>query len=378
MSFGSRVKHWIKGEGDAIVSGNGVTEEQILKALSKVKDPELGRDLVTLGMVQNVRVCDGNVALTVVLTTPACPMRAQIKESVEEAIRALPGVQQINVEVSSNVAARSAQSAEELVPGVRNIIAVASGKGGVGKSTVAVNLAVALAETGARVGLLDADIYGPSIPMMMGTDERPRVRDERLVPIERYEVKLMSLGFLMDDNAPVIWRGPMVAGAIRQLLKDVNWGELDYLLVDLPPGTGDAQLTLAQSVPLTGVVVVMTAQDVALRIATKALWMFQKMGVPIAGIVENMSTFVCPHCAEETSIFGEAGSGEAAAFRLEVPFLGSVPLEPAIVQEGDMGTPSIVAHPDSRQAGAFREIARAMAGRVSVLNLSGEQLPTIE
>lgn len=361
---------------EQIVSEQRVTEAHVLAALGRVQDPELGRDLVSLGMVQNVRVCDGMVAFTLVLTTPACPLRGQIQAAAEAAVRAIPGVKQVQVEMSSKVAGRAEGKGQELVPGAKNVIAVASGKGGVGKSTVATNLAAALAEEGARVGLLDADIYGPSIPMMMGAEERPEVKGQRLLPVERYGVKLMSLGFLMADNAPVIWRGPMVATAVRQLLQDVEWGELDYLLVDLPPGTGDAQLTLAQSVPLTGVVIVMTAQDVALSIATKALWMFQKMGVPVLGVVENMSRFVCPHCQEETAIFGRHGEGERAAERLQVPFLGSVPLEPAIVEEGDHGTPSVIIHPQSRQAEAFRQIARVMAGQVSMLNLKGEETKT--
>ncbi|MDH7568032.1 MAG: iron-sulfur cluster carrier protein ApbC [Armatimonadota bacterium] len=347
-------------------------EEQVLDALRQVRDPELGRDLVSLGMIQNLRASDGTVSFTVVLTTPACPMRAEIRNAAEAAVRRVPGVKEVKVEMSSKVAGRAAPPQQAALPGVKNVVAVASGKGGVGKSTVAVNLAVALAAEGAAVGLLDADIYGPSIPTMMGAAARPAVKNDRLQPVERFGVKLMSLGFLIEENTPVIWRGPMVAGAVRQLLQEVDWGELDYLVVDLPPGTGDAQLTLAQSVPLTGVVVVMTAQDVALNIATKALRMFQKMDVPVLGVVENMSSFVCPHCGTETAIFGRSGAGEEAARRLKVPFLGRVPLEPAIVEEGDRGTPALAAHPESRQAEAFRRVARAMAGQVSVRNLTKE------
>lgn len=352
------------------MSDIGVTEERVLAALRQVQDPELGRDLVSLGMVQNVRVQNGEVAFSVVLTTPACPLRSQIKQAAEKAVRAIPGVQSVQCEMTSKVKGHAPQKKEDeapLLPGVKNVIAIASGKGGVGKSTVAVNMAMALSESGARVGLLDADIYGPSIPMMMGVNTRPEVKNNRLQPVQQYGVRLMSLGFLVADDAPVIWRGPLVAGTIRQLLAEVEWGELDYLLVDLPPGTGDAQLTLAQSVPLTGVVIVMTAQDVAQRIASKALLMFQKMNVPVLGVVENMSSFICPHCGKETGIFGHQGNGEAAAKRLGVPFLGSVPLEPDIVEEGDQGTPSIVAQGDSRQAEAFRGIARATAGQVSLL-----------
>jgi ATP-binding protein involved in chromosome partitioning len=242
---------------------------------------------------------------------------------------------------------------------------VGSGKGGVGKSTVAVNLAVALAETGARVGLLDADVYGPSVPQMMGALEEPaRAEGGKLVPLERHGVKLMSLGFLMPPDAThVIWRGPMVASAIKQMLMDCLWGELDYLLVDLPPGTGDAQLTLAQSVPLTGAVVVMTSQDVAVNIASKAVGMFRSLKVPILGVVGNMDSFACPHCGEETPIFTRGGS-EAAAAKLGVPFLGSIPLNPVTVEHGDAGTPTLLAAPDTAVAAGFRQVARAVAGQI--------------
>jgi ATP-binding protein involved in chromosome partitioning len=255
-----------------------------------------------------------------------------------------------------------------LLPGVNQIIAVGSGKGGVGKSTVAVNLAAALAQTGARTGLLDADIYGPSIPIMMGLDEQPAARkvgDRTLIqPLHRHGLKTMSLGFLLPPGAPpVIWRGPMVGSAVKQLLGDVEWGELDYLVVDLPPGTGDAQLTLSQVVPLTGAVIVMTSQDVALQIAHKALAMFQKLNVPVLGIVENMGAFVCPSCGTATPIFGR-GTGEQAAAEMQVPFLGSVPLEPAIVEHGDAGTPTVIAAPASAGAAAFRQIAEAVVERV--------------
>lgn len=347
-----------------------VTEADVLGALRGVNDPELGRDLVTLGMIENVRVCDGRVGFTLVLTTPACPLRAQIQQAAEAAVRALPGVKGVSVEVTSRVRRAEKPNEIESLRGVKNIVAVASGKGGVGKSTVATNLAVALAGMGAAVGLLDADIYGPSIPTMMGAAERPAVTQGRLQPVERYGVRMMSLGFLLQGDSPVIWRGPLVAGAIRQFLSDVDWGELDYLVVDLPPGTGDAQLTLAQSVPLTGVIIVMTAQEVAIQVATKALQMFRKMNVPILGVVENMSHFVCPHCGHETAIFGRPGKSEQAARHLGVPFLGRVPLDPAVVTESDEGTPSVVAHPNSPPAQAFRQMAQATAARVSILNRS--------
>ncbi len=265
------------------------------------------------------------------------------------------------------------QPAASLIPGVRTTLAIASGKGGVGKSTVASNLAAALAADGSRVGLLDADIYGPSIPTMMGVREQPPVQDGKMLPLERHGVRLMSLGFLMPDNAtPVVWRGPMVGQAVRQMLADVAWGELDYLLIDLPPGTGDAQLTLAQIIPLTGAVIVMTSQAVAVDIASKALAMFRRLNVPILGIVENMGTFICPHCQKETPIFTQGGSA-AAAGRLGVAFLGSIPLDPAVVRHGDAGTPTVVAAPDTAEAEAFRRVARALTGRIEQEGKPGDQ-----
>jgi ATP-binding protein involved in chromosome partitioning len=258
------------------------------------------------------------------------------------------------------------EAQKTVLPGVQNVIAVASGKGGVGKSTIAVNIAVALAESSARVGLLDADIYGPTIPAMMGVNERPKMGNGKIQPIERYGVKLMSLGFLIDGS-PVIWRGPLVSGAIKQMITDVDWGELDYLIVDLPPGTGDAQLTLAQTVPLTGVVVVTTSQDVALNIASKAAAMFAKMDVPILGIVENMSYFICPECGHRTDIFSHGG-GDKAAKATGAPLLGRVPLEAQTVEDGDAGSPTVTARPESEQAEAFRALASATAARISILN----------
>jgi len=345
------------------------TEADILRALSAVKEPELGRDLVSLNMVQDLKICDGMVSFTVVLTTPACPLKGEIEASARQAVMQIPGIKRVEIKMISNVT-RSMKE-ENILPGVRNVIAIGSGKGGVGKSTVAVNLAAALSETGSEVGLLDADIYGPSVPTLMGVLQKPEVVDQKLMPVEKYGIKLMSLGFLLGDNAPVIWRGPMVAGAVRQMLSDVEWGDLDYLIVDLPPGTGDAQLTLAQTVPLTGAVIVMTSQDVALNIATKTLQMFQRLNVPILGVIENMSIFICPRCGHQTPIFSHGG-GEKVSYLLDVPFLGSIPLEPKIVEEGDAGVPSVIAAPESTHAEAFRKLAGAMAARISVKTLLGD------
>jgi ATP-binding protein involved in chromosome partitioning len=352
-----------------------ITPEQIEEALRRVQLPQLGGDLVSRQAVRGFRICGGNIAFELVLPAPLEPIRRQMEEACRAAVMRVPGAMAVNIQAGSLPGPPPGQRAasplgpppgpaQEGLPGVRHIIAVGSGKGGVGKSTVAVNLAVALAQDGARVGLLDADVYGPSIPMMMGVRRPPEVEAGRMVPLEQHGVRLMSLGFLMpDDSAHVIWRGPMVAGAVRQMLAECNWGELDYLLVDLPPGTGDAQLTLAQTVPLTGAVVVMTSQDVAVSIASKAVGMFRKLNVPILGVVGNMDSFVCPHCAEQTPIFTRGGSEEAAG-RLAVPFLGSIPLDPQTVEHGDRGTPTVLAAPDSPQAEAFRAVARRLVARV--------------
>jgi ATP-binding protein involved in chromosome partitioning len=355
-----------------------VTEQQVLDALRSVIDPDLRRDIVSLGFVKDVKICDGNVAFKIELTTPACPVKDLMKSQATQAVLQIPGVRSVHVEMTASVRSRQI-GAEDLLPHVRHVIAVASGKGGVGKSTVAVNLAVALAQLGAKVGLLDADVYGPSVPLLMGTREAPRVINEKIIPVERYGVQMMSLGFLLPDDQAVIWRGPMVAGTVRQLLTDVEWGEQDYLVVDLPPGTGDAPMTLSQSVPLTGVVIVMTPQDVALTIAGKAVAMFRKLEeglgrpIPILGIIENMSGFACPHCGQFTPIFAGKG-GQHAAERLEVPLLGSIPLDPNISLSGDEGVPAIIAHPESAQAKAFRHIAQALAAQCSIHSMADHTL----
>ncbi len=344
-----------------------VTKEQVLSALSVVKDPDLGRDLVALGMIENVNIDDkGNVGFTIVLTTPACPVKEQLKQQSESVVSALPGVRQVTAEVTSRVR-NGTMAQREGIPGVRNTIAVGSGKGGVGKSTVAVNLALSLARDGARVGLLDADVYGPNIPMMMGTNAKPVPTDDnKIAPIEAYGVKLISMGFFVDPDSPVIWRGPMLGKLLTQFMYDVQWGELDYLVMDMPPGTGDVQLTTAQSLPLTGAVMVSTPQDVALLDAGKALMMFKKLNVPVLGIVENMSTFVCPHCGDPTDLFGHGGA-QAAAVRYGVPFLGEIPLHLSIREGGDSGRPVVAEAPDSPQAQAFMQVARNIAAQVSVV-----------
>ena len=349
-----------------------ISEQQVLDVLRQVIDPDLGRDIVSLGFVKEVKINDGDVNVIIELTTPACPVRELLREQASALISAIPEVTTLRVEMTSRV--RGADQKTPLIPTVKNVIAVASGKGGVGKSTVSCNLAVALAQTGASVGLLDSDIYGPTIPMMMGADEQPMVEGEKIIPPERYGVKLMSLGFFLEQDKAVIWRGPMIGKFLQQVLGDVIWGDLDYLVVDLPPGTGDAPMSLAQLIPITGVVVVMTPQDVAQSIANKSIAMFRMMEesterpIPILGVVENMSGFVCPNCGEETPLFS-SGGGERAATRLGVPFLGSIPLDPIITQSGDAGRPAILVTPESRQAQAFRNIAGQVAARISTISM---------
>jgi ATP-binding protein involved in chromosome partitioning len=348
------------------------TQDQVMAALSTVKEPELGRDLVTLNMIKDLMIDGSHVSFTIELTTPACPLKERIEQESRQAVMSVPGVEQVEMQLTSNVRAHSPASAQGAIPGVRNIIAVASGKGGVGKSTVAANLAVALAQTGAQVGLLDADIYGPSIPMMMGVTEKPRESDGHFLPPVHYGVKVMSIGFFLDLNTPVVWRGPMVGKALQELIRGAEWGDLDYLVVDLPPGTGDAQLTLCQSVPVTGAVIVTTPQDVALSDVLKAIGMFEKVKIPILGIVENMSYFICPHCQHRTEIF-KYGGGRAAAQRLTIPFLGEIALDPAIPVGSDAGEPIVVKTPDSPQTQQFHEVAGQVAARVSTLNFFAAQ-----
>ena len=352
------------------------TEADIIRALGTVQDPELHRDLVTLKMIDKVKIEGDTVSFSVVLTTPACPLRAQIERDVRAAVGRVPGVGKVIVNFESRVPQGRAGGGKQAVEGVRNVIAVASGKGGVGKSTVAVNLAVALAEAGAKVGLLDADITGPNIPLMMGvTNGDPVAKGEKILPFEAHGVKLISIAFFVPEGQPVIWRGPMVGGAIQQFLQDVAWDDLDYLVVDLPPGTGDAALSLAQLTPLSGAIIVSTPQDVALLDASKSLSMFEKLEVPILGFVENMSYFICSHCGERTEIFGFGGAEEAAN-RIGVPLLGRVPIDPEIRIGGDRGMPITRVAPESPQSQAFRELAANVAARLSMLALSGPKQPT--
>lgn len=344
-----------------------ITEDIVLDALRSVMDPDLNRDIVSLGFIKDLKIDGGRVSFRLELTTPACPLKAQLRSASEEAVKCISGVSAVDIEVTSRVTTHRADDKGDILAGVKNIVAISSGKGGVGKSTVSVNLAVALAMTGARVGLLDTDIYGPSIPIMMGVTTKPEIREQKMVPIEKYGVKLMSIGFLIPDDQAIIWRGPMVMKAVEQLLTDVEWGELDYLLIDLPPGTGDVQLTLVQKVPLSGSVIVTTPQDVALLDVGRGITMFRKAGVPILGIVENMSFFQCPHCGERTDIFSHGG-GASAAGKQEVPFLGELPLDPQIRAGGDSGKPIVVEDIKSPQSKIFMEIAGRLAANISSID----------
>jgi ATP-binding protein involved in chromosome partitioning len=345
-----------------------ITEADVLKALGTVKDPDLGRDLVTLGMIEKVAISGDTVDFTVVLTTPACPMKGKIENDCRKAIMAIPGVRVANIVMDARVVAGRGPRGKQSLPNVRNVVAVGSGKGGVGKTTVSVNLALALAEAGARVGILDADVTGPNVPLMIGASGEPRSYNNKIEPLMSYGVKVISIAFFVPEGQPVIWRGPMVGGAIQQFFNDVDWGELDYLIVDLPPGTGDASISLAQLVPLSGVVIVSTPQDVALLDAKKSLAMFQKLEAPIIGIVENMSYFTCPHCGDRIDIFGHGGA-ERAAESLSVPFLGRIPINPEIRMGGDDGVPILRGNPQGLEAEAFRDVARQVAARISILTL---------
>ncbi len=342
------------------------TKEAVLAALSKVQEPELHRDLVSLNMIHNLEVEGSSVLFTIMLTTPACPLRAKIEYEARQAVMTVNGVKEVKITMGANVPSDGRARGMMTLP-VRNAIAVASGKGGVGKSTVSVNLAVALAQSGAKVGLLDADIYGPNIPTMMGVDSIPGQAGDKIRPAENYGVKVMSIGFLVKPGQPLIWRGPMLHSAIRQFLSDVEWGELDYLIIDLPPGTGDAQLSLAQSLPLSGGLIVTLPQDVSVEDASRGLFMFKELNVPILGVIENMSLLVLPD-GSKLEVFGKGG-GEKLAAIAGVPFFGQVPMDPAVRAGGDEGKPIVLAAPESAPAAALKAIAEKTAAALSVAAL---------
>jgi ATP-binding protein involved in chromosome partitioning len=341
--------------------------DAVLAALRVVQDPDLRRDIVSLGFVKDVASDDGRVSFTIELTTPACPVKDQMRDQAAEAVRALPGVREVDVQLTAKVRSASAPATGRTpLPGVKNVIAVGAGKGGVGKTTVAVNLALALARCGSRVGILDGDIYGPNVPIMFGLNATQLTTDgQRIVPAEKYGIQVVSIGFLTQDDAPIIWRGPMLHGAVQQFFRDVAWKDLDYLIVDMPPGTGDVALSLSQTVPVVGSIVVTTPQQVSLADSRRAVRMYQKLGIPTIGLVENMSYYTCTNCHFEADIFGHGG-GEALATDMSVPFLGRLPMYQPIREGGDTGVPVVVSEPASQAAGAFLHVAERTAAQVSI------------
>jgi ATP-binding protein involved in chromosome partitioning len=341
------------------------SQDQILAALAAVKDPNTGSDFVSTKQLRNLQVTGSDVAFDIELGYPAKSQVPALRQALVAAARGVAGVTNVSVNITTKVTAHAVQRGVQLMPNVKNIIAVASGKGGVGKSTTAVNLALALAAEGAAVGVLDADIYGPSQPMMMGVEGRPESEDGKTMePMENYGVQVMSIGFLVKQDEAMIWRGPMATQALEQLLRQTNWRDLDYLIVDMPPGTGDIQLTLSQRVPMTGAVIVTTPQDIALLDARKAVSMFEKVGVPVLGLVENMAVHVCSNCGHVEHIFGEGGGKRYAAER-DIPYLGALPLDMAIRVQADGGKPTVVSDPDGQVAGIYRDIARQVAVRTA-------------
>ena len=354
-----------------------ITEAAIFEALSRVPEPELGGNLVSRNMIKDLSIDGTSVAFTIELTTPACPLKEQLETNARNELAGI-GVEAVKIDWSSMVRrASSSAGQQQLVPGVKNIIAVASGKGGVGKSSVSVNLAVALAQAGASVGLLDADITGPNIPMMMGVEGQPTASaNNKINPLTRWGVKVISIQFFVPEGQPIIWRGPLIGGAIQQFLRDVDWGELDYLVIDMPPGTSDAQLTLAQAVPVSGAVLVTTPQEVAISDVSKALEMFKRLNVPIVGVVENMTGFVCSHCGEVTEIFGRGG-GEKLAAENNLDFLGGIPLDVRVRQGGDAGVPAVAQREPGPAAKAMTAIASQVAARMSIRAAAGDTQPVL-
>lgn len=352
-----------------------IEQAQVLEALKAVKDPDLHKDIVKLGFVKNIAIDGGNVSFTIELTTHACPVKDQMKEQARDVVMALPGVTAVDVAMTAKVrAAVSPDLGKAPVPGVKNVIAVGAGKGGVGKSTVAVNLAIALAQTGSRVGVIDADIYGPNVPMMLGIKAQLGTDGEKIVPAEKYGLQVVSMGFLASDDAPVIWRGPMLHSVIKQFFHDVRWLDLDYLIVDMPPGTGDVALSLSQTAYVAGAIVVTTPQEVSLSDSRRAVAMYQKLNIPILGLIENMSHFVCPSCHHESDIFGRGG-GERAAKEMQIPFLGRIPIYEPIRVGGDTGVPLVLSDPQSPAAEAFHRTAERTAAQVSIQSFRTPMIP---
>jgi ATP-binding protein involved in chromosome partitioning len=352
-----------------------VEQARVLDALKVVRDPDLNRDIVSLGFIKDLTIDGGRVAFTIELTTPACPVKDQMRDQARAAVMQLPGVSAVDVQLSAKVReAVGADGSRQSLPGVKNIIAVGAGKGGVGKTTVAVNLAIALAKCGGKVGVIDADIYGPNVPIMLGMKTQLGTDGQKIIPAEKYGLKVISMGFLTADDAPIIWRGPMLHGALQQFFREVRWDDLDYLVIDLPPGTGDVSLSLSQTVPVAGAIVVTTPQLVSLADSRRAVAMYKKLNIPPLGIIENMSYFACPNCHHEADIFGHGG-GEKMAGELGVPFLGRVPIYQPIREGSDVGVPLMISEPDSPAARAFMAAAERAAAQVSIASYNRPTIP---
>jgi len=352
-----------------------VEQARVLEALKVVRDPDLNRDIVSLGFIKNLSVDDGRVAFTIELTTPACPVKDQMRDQARAAVMQVPGVSSVDVTMSARVReAVSADGARQSIPGVKNVIAVGAGKGGVGKTTVAVNLALALAKCGSKVGLIDADIYGPNVPIMLGMKAELTTDGQKIVPAEKYGLQVISMGFLTKDDAPIIWRGPMLHGALQQFFREVRWINLDYLVVDMPPGTGDVALTLSQTVPVAGAIVVTTPQQVSIADTRRAIAMYKKLNIPPLGLVENMSYFACTKCGHEADIFGHGG-GEALAVEAGLPFVGRIPIYQPIREGSDVGVPLMISEPESPAARAFMSAAERTAAQVSIASYNRPTIP---
>jgi ATP-binding protein involved in chromosome partitioning len=352
-----------------------VDQAAVLEALKVVRDPDLNRDIVSLGFIKDLRVDGGRVAFTIELTTPACPVKDQMRDQARAAVSAVAGVDAVDVQMSAKVReAVGPEAGKQPLPTVKNVIAVGAGKGGVGKTTVAVNLAIALARCGSRVGIIDGDIYGPNVPIMLGMREQLQTDGQKIVPAEKYGLQVISMGFLTSDDAPIIWRGPMLHGALQQFFREVRWGNLDYLIVDLPPGTGDVALSLSQTVPVAGAIVVTTPQQVSLADSRRAIAMYKKLNIPPLGLIENMSYFVCPECRHESDIFGRGG-GEKMAEESGVPFVGRVPIYQPIREGSDAGVPLMIAEPESAAAKAFMGAAERTAAQVSIASYNRKTIP---
>jgi len=354
------------------------TEEAVLQALTAVRDPDLNRDIVSLKFIKNLRIEGGRVSFAIELTTPACPVKDQMREQARDLVGRLPGVTAVDIEMTARVrSAVTPDSSKAAVPGVKNIIAVGAGKGGVGKTTVAVNLAIALSQCGGRVAMIDGDIYGPNVPIMLGISAQLTTDGDKIVPAEQYGIKLVSMAFLTGDDAPVIWRGPMLHGVIQQFFRQVLWEDIDYLIVDMPPGTGDVALSLSQTVPVAGAVVVTTPQTVSVADTRRAVRMYQKLNVPTLGLIENMSHFICPSCRHESDIFGKGG-GETLAQELSVPFLGRIPIYEPIRIGGDTGVPIAIGEPGAPAAASFRLAAERLAAQLSIASYAKKSIPLMQ